>query len=100
MCDSSIDEENNFFIEQRTVDIAICKLKVGIYHSNMHSNHIKKTGTVFGKLFCKMFNPFLRHNYIPKNMLHGEIRPGKKVNTVYKQSCIFLQYILYVSMIV
>ena len=65
---SRIDEVNKVFIERRTVDITICKLNEGIYHSNVHFNCIRKTG----------FNYFLRHNYI----LHCEIRSRIKDNTV------------------
>ena len=81
---SRIDEVNNFFIERRTVDIAICKFKEGIYHSNMPSNHIKKTGTVFGEFLCKMFNSFLMHNNIPKKRVFTEISLRMNDNTVCK----------------
>ena len=46
-----MDEVNDFFIERRTVYLAICKLKDGIDHSNMHSNHIKMIGTEFRDFF-------------------------------------------------
>ena len=81
---SEIDEVNNFSIERKTVDIAICKLKEGIDHSNRHSSHIKKTSTALREFSCKMFDFFLRHNYIPKKMLHGKIRPRMKDNIVCK----------------
>ena len=63
-------------IERRTVGIAICKLKEGIHHSNMHSKCIKKTDTVFREFLCKMFISFLKHNYTHKKMIHGEILHG------------------------
>ena len=55
---SRVDEGNNFIIKRRTVDITICILNEGLNHSNMHSNHMKKTGTVLWKFPCKMFNSF------------------------------------------
>ena len=79
---SGIDEINNFFIEQRSVVIVICRLDEGIDHSSMHSNHIKETGKVFREFLRKIFNTFKRHNYMPKKMLHGEIRSIMKDNKI------------------
>ena len=65
--DEDMLQENNGLIsriEEVTVDIAICELKEGIDCSNIHSNHLKKTGTVFKEFLCKMLNYFLRHDYI------------------------------------
>ena len=45
---------------------------------------MKKTATVFREFLCKMFNSFLRHNYVPKKMLHCELSPRMKDSTVRK----------------
>ena len=57
-------EVNNFIIEQITVYFVIFKLAEGIDYSNMHSNYIKKTGTLFREFLCRMFNSYLNQNYI------------------------------------
>ena len=55
---SGIDEVNNCFIERRTVDIAICKIKQAIDHSNMHSNHIKRLAQRLGNFHAKCLTLF------------------------------------------
>ena len=55
---SEIDEVNNFSIERKTVDIAICKLKEGIDHSNRHSSHIKKLAQRLGNFHAKCLTSF------------------------------------------
>ena len=49
--------------EKLLVDFAICKLKEAIDCKNIHSNRIKKTGTVFKELLC---NNFLCYNFFFK----------------------------------
>ena len=71
-------------ISSLSEDIAICKLEEGIDCRNIHSNDVTKIDIVFRELLCIMFNYFLNHNYIPKKMLYGEIRPRMKDNTVRK----------------
>ena len=71
-------------MERKYVDAAICKLNEGIDPCNMHSKHLKECGNIFREFLCKMFNSFMRHNHIPKNMLYGEIRPRMKDNTICK----------------
>ena len=81
---SKICRTDNFYIERKNVDAAICKLAEGTDTVNMNSKHLKHSGNVFRQFLSKMFNSFMRHNFIPQNMLHGEIRPRMKDNTICK----------------
>ena len=54
---------------------SIFQLKPNIGWDGIHSNHIKYAGVGFKKLIFNIFNSFLIHNFLPKSMLQGEIRP-------------------------
>ena len=50
----------------------------------MHSNHVKYSNIVFRNFIGKMFTAFLRHAYMPKEMLRGHIKPRLKDNKTCK----------------
>jgi hypothetical protein len=57
------------------IDNAIDKLSTGIGWDYVHSNHIKHIGKNGRKFLSRLFSSFITHNYIPKDLLIGQIRP-------------------------
>ena len=68
------------------VSASIEKLNPGFGWDFIHSNHLKYTGIYFRMLIGRLFLAFLRHNFIPKSMLKGEIRPTLKNGKPKKES--------------
>ena len=60
------------------VNRSIEKINPGLGWDRIHSNHFKLSGPVFRNLISKLFNKFLSHNYLPRPMLEGQIRPVLK----------------------
>ena len=57
---------------------AILRLSVGGGWDKIHSYHLKYSGPIFKNLLCKIFNSFLTHNYVPKSLMVGKIKPVAK----------------------
>ena len=69
---------NVAFKKKFTVNVlceAIDKLNVGIGHDRVHSNHLKFMSFKMISIMCDLFNSCLIHNYVPKCMVAGVIRP-------------------------
>ena len=77
-------EVSNFLITRKNVDAAIHRLKDGIDPNNLHAKHLKYSGNIFRNFLSKMYNSFMRHGFVPENMLFGQIRPKKKDNNLCK----------------
>ena len=73
-------------IFKHTLDNAIDKLKPGLGWDNVHSNHLKFSGTEFRVTLCKLFSAFLCHGYAPPSLIRGEITPIIKNNLGNKNS--------------
>ena len=72
---------NNCKLYDIDIKDAIDKLKIGIGIDFVHSNHLKQVGGKYRQFIADLFSAFLNHNYLPKNMLNGEIRPLIKNKT-------------------
>ena len=75
---------NNPLISFNDINSAIDKLNIGLGWDNIHTNHLKYSGPTFRNLICKLFNKFLSHNYVPRQLIEGEIRPVFKNNSSSK----------------
>ena len=62
-------------VTMRAVDDAINKINTACGWDYVHSNCLKWSGPIFRNVICKFFNCLLSHKYVPRKMLHGEIRP-------------------------
>ena len=63
------------FINKQDVKNIIKSLKSTIGWDNIHSNHLKFGGDTLICFITKLFNAFLQHGFLPKQMLKGEFRP-------------------------
>lgn len=61
-----------------TVESAIDSLNVGIGFDGLHSNHFKLGGKMISEFLSRLFSSFIKHGYVPKKMLQGEILPLPK----------------------
>ena len=68
------------------VSASIEKLNPGLGWDFVHSNHLKYSGISFRMVIGRLFLAFLRHNFIPKAMLKGQIRPTLKNGKPKKES--------------
>ena len=66
------------------IEKAISLLKCGQGHDGIHSNHLKYSGPIFRKNLNMLFLQFIKHSFIPRKMLSGEIRPIIKNNKACK----------------
>lgn len=57
------------------IEEAIEKLKTGVGFDFLHSNHFKLSNNLLKSLLGRLFSTFISHSYMPKDILHGEIRP-------------------------
>ena len=62
------------------INDSVFNLNVGMGWDRIHSNHLKYSGPVFRNFLCKLFNKFLSHQFVPRQMLGGQIRPILKNN--------------------
>ena len=72
------------FIFQNNVDEAISNLNSVIGWDNIYSYHLKYAGDPFRSLIARLFDSFLRHNYLSEAMLNGKIEPFLKDNKISK----------------
>ena len=77
---------NDLFFTIGDINDAIDKIKVGIGWDGVSNNHLKYSGPIFRNLICRFFNKLISHNFVPKSMLKGEIRPRVKNNMASKTS--------------
>ena len=52
----------------------------------VHSNHLKYSGKLFRSFIRRLFNQFISHGFIPRQMLRGEFRTIIKNKAVNKTS--------------
>ncbi|CAF3669002.1 unnamed protein product [Rotaria socialis] len=57
------------------LELAISKLNTGIGFDFIHSNHLKRSNYKLKCFLARLFSTFISHSYMPKDLLHGEIRP-------------------------
>ena len=62
-------------VTMRAVDDAINKINTACAWDYVHCNCLKCCGPIFRNVIFKFFNCLLSHKYVPRKMLHGEIRP-------------------------
>ena len=65
---------------------AVKRLKLGKGWDQIHVNHFKFMGPIFENLVCKFINRILSHNFVPREMLKGEIRPVTKSDKLDRES--------------
>ena len=75
------------FFTMKDIENSINKLKQTIGWDGIHSFHIKYSSYKFKRFIHSFFNKCLSHNFIPKNMLKGEIQPVLKGSLAGKYSC-------------
>ena len=63
------------FIFESDIRESMNNLNDAVGWDNIHTNHLKFSGTFFHTFLSRMFSSFMRHSYIPKDMLRGEFRP-------------------------
>ena len=66
------------------IDTAIKRLKNGLSFDGLHTLHVKNSGPKFRKLLNLFYSYMMNHNFIPNQMLHGELRPIIKNNKICK----------------
>ena len=69
-----------------TISECIEKLNLGMGHDIVHTNHLKYCGNAFRNLLSKFLTKCVSHNFLPHNMLKGEIKPRIKDNVASKTS--------------
>jgi hypothetical protein len=69
---------NNCQLLTHHIDKSIEKLNIGIGCDFVHTNHLRYSGCKFRLMLSKLFSSFINHNYVPTQMLYGEIRPRIK----------------------
>jgi len=72
-----------YFSESR-LDTAVTNLKYGIGWDLVHSNHLRYSGEIFRRVLGNFFSSCLKHGYLPRPLLFGEIKPILKSNKVSK----------------
>ena len=75
----NLQHQQNLNVEQ-----AIISLNVGQGHDGICSEHLKYSGPTFKRALSNMFLQFIRHGFVPKDMLAGQIRPILKNNKLCK----------------
>ena len=80
------EQINSCKIFQHAIDSGIESLKIGLGWDSVHSNHLKFSGRNFRLLLGRLFSCFIRHCYLPRQLLKGEIRPIIKNNLGDKTS--------------
>ena len=76
---TSTNQTNTFpLVTMRAPDDTINKINTACGCDHVHSNCLKLRGPIFRKVTCKFFNCLLSHKYVPRKMLHGEMRPSFK----------------------
>ena len=78
------DEPSLFYFSPEKIRKAIGKLNIGQGWDGVHSFNLKNAGDYFVVVLGKLFASFLRHGFLPKQLLLGEIRPTLKDNKVSK----------------
>ena len=77
---------NGFEISNVAISQCIDKLNLGMGHDMVHTNHLKYCGNTFRNLLSKFLSKCVSHNFLPHNMLKGEIKPRIKDNIASKTS--------------
>ena len=80
---------DNNFAEQHIlpcldIEKAILSLNAGHGHDGINANHLKYAGPLFRKNLKNLFLQFIKHSFLPKHMLSGQIRPIIKNNKACK----------------
>ena len=57
---------------------AITKTKTGVGIDGVHSNHLKFLSVYATRFLTKILNSCILHNYVPRDMLEGYIKPSVK----------------------
>ena len=78
------DDVCNTVFSVDCINNAILKLKEGQGWDGVHSNHLKFSGQNFRSYLSIFFASLMRHNYLPKQMLKGKIKPVLKGNCTSK----------------
>ena len=78
------DGLSNFYFSPEKIRYAIGRLNMGQSWDGVHSQNLKYVGDQFVVVLGRIFASLLRHGYLPKQMLLGEIRPTLKDNKVSK----------------
>ena len=78
------DEPSHFYFSPEKIRKAIGKLNIGQGWDGVHSFNLKNAGDYFVVVLGKLFASFLRHGFLPKQLLLGEIRPTLKDNKISK----------------
>ena len=73
-----------YLFSLENLDRAISRLNTGIGWDGVHSFHLKYSGKIFRNLLARLFLKFVSHNYLPAEMILGEIRPITKNNAICK----------------
>ena len=82
--ENAVFSDSEAIITLENVNQAIFDLNIGSGWDGIHANHFKFSGPVFRNLFMKFLNKLLNHSFVPKLMVHGEIRPVIKNNVLSK----------------
>ena len=73
-----------YLFSSECIDRAIGRLNNGIGWDGVHSSHLKYSGKTFRNLLARLFMKFISHNYLPPDMILGEIRPITKNGAICK----------------
>ena len=73
-----------YLFSSENIDRAIGRLNTGIGWDGVHSSHLKYSGKIFRKLLARLFLKLVSHNYLPPDMILGEIRPITKNGAICK----------------
>ena len=65
-------------ISLNNINKSIFDINGGLGWDKIHSNHLKFSSPIFRNLLCKIFNKFLTHKFVPRQMLAGQIKPVVK----------------------
>ena len=75
---------SNILFSTQNINEAINKLNDGIGWDGIHARHLKLAGEKFRRCLASIFSEFLKHGYLPLNMLRGEITPILKSGILNK----------------
>ena len=73
--DFKLKNEEPIVINTFCVKESINLLKTAIGCDNIHSSHLKLGTDKLFQALCDLYNCFIRHSYLPKEILYGEFRP-------------------------
>ena len=85
----NMTQQNTEMLDQQIlplidIDDSIKKLNEGQGHDSIYAKHLKLSGPVFRNMLKHLFLQFIRHGFLPNQMLRGEIRPIIKNNKASK----------------